>query len=186
MIEYFDSSLVTARATLEAFSNDSQSLLPVAHAVQLPISSLERGGQAFFCGNGARCATPYTPRRRSLGDFSLIARVWQLSLITTRFTFFASPTISVMNKFFGNYSNRTSGLATYCWRSASAGKARSSPTPRTLRATSANNRPISMRSSPGSTPWPVKLLQRVWSATSDHCRGANEIKSTHCQFAITL
>ena len=52
MIEHIKTSLAQARATLEAFSNDSHSLQSVAEAAQLLISAFESSGRAFSCGNG--------------------------------------------------------------------------------------------------------------------------------------
>src|SRR5579875_2325737 len=52
MIEHIKTSLAEARATLEAFSNDSHSLQSVAEAAQLLISAFESSGRAFSCGNG--------------------------------------------------------------------------------------------------------------------------------------
>lgn len=170
MIEHIESSFVTAQATLEAFSNDSQSLEAVAHAAQLLISSLERGGRAFSCGNGLVCDAMHFAEEFT-GRFLLDRPGMAAVAISDPIYIFCVANDSDMNRFLGDYSNRTDGLAPYCWRSAPAGKARSSPTPRTPRATSAHDRPIRMPSSPTSTPWPVELLQRVWSATSGHLAG---------------
>jgi D-sedoheptulose 7-phosphate isomerase len=52
MIEHIKASLAEAQATLEAFSNDSQSLQSVAQAAQLIVHTFEHAGRAFSCGNG--------------------------------------------------------------------------------------------------------------------------------------
>ena len=52
MIEHIKASLTEAKATLDAFLNDPQSLQSIAQAAQLLITAFANSGRAYSCGNG--------------------------------------------------------------------------------------------------------------------------------------